>query len=166
MTKHVIPICLAAFDFIEAGVCALARDWARAWYWAAAAKEKADEEKRQAEEKAREKLVKRAKEKISAWAKANNPGDVALAWATVDGAVDPWRAIYAYSQAHTGRDFVKDLLKAGAKAFVAVFSETRAQMNAKSIWARDIVRYSQILPGMLDDLTSEELNALKEQDYY
>lgn len=36
MSKHAIPICLAAFDFIEAGVCALARDWARAWYWAAA----------------------------------------------------------------------------------------------------------------------------------
>lgn len=36
MSKHAIPICLAAFDFIEAGVCTLARDWARAWYWAAA----------------------------------------------------------------------------------------------------------------------------------
>ena len=35
MTKHAIPVCLAAFDFIEAAVCLVARDYARAWYWAA-----------------------------------------------------------------------------------------------------------------------------------
>ena len=36
MSKHAIPICLAAFDFIEAAVCLVARDYARVWYWAAA----------------------------------------------------------------------------------------------------------------------------------
>lgn len=133
---------------------------------AAAAKEKAAEEKRNAEAKAREKLVKSAKEKISAWAKANNPGDVALAWATVDGVVDPWRAIYAYEQTRASAAFLDTLLKGGAKAFVAVFADIRRELKIKTAWARDIVRYSQILPGMLDDLTSEELKALKEQDYY
>jgi hypothetical protein len=34
--KHVIPFCLAAFDFVEVAVCLAQRDWARAWYWAAA----------------------------------------------------------------------------------------------------------------------------------
>ena len=29
MSKHAIPICLAAFDFIEAAVCLVARDYAR-----------------------------------------------------------------------------------------------------------------------------------------
>ena len=133
---------------------------------AAAAKEKAAEEKRQAEVKAREKLVKRAKEKVAAWAKANNPGDVALAWATVNGAVDPWRAIYAYEQTFASAAFLDTLLKGGAKAFVAVFADTRNQLKTKSAWARDIVRLSKILPGMLDDLTSEELKALNAQDYY
>lgn len=133
---------------------------------AAAAKEKAAEEKKAAEAQARVKLVKRAKEKISAWAKANNPGDVALAWATVDGAVDPWRAIYAYEQTRASAAFLDTLLKGGARAFVAVFADTRNQLKSKSAWARDIVRLSRILPGMLDDLTSEELKALKGQDYY
>lgn len=133
---------------------------------AAAAKEKAAEEKRQAEAKAREKLVKRAKEKVAAWAKANNPGDVALAWATVNGTVDPWRAIYAYEQTRASAAFLDTLLKGGAKAFVAVFADTRAQLKSKSAWARDIVRLSRILPGMLDDLTSEELKALKEHDFW
>ena len=133
---------------------------------AAAAKKKAAEAKKDAEAKAREKLVKSAKEKISAWAKANNPGDVALAWATVNGAVDPWRAIYAYEQTRASAAFLGTLLKGGAKAFVAVFADIRNALKAKSAWARDIVRYSQILPGMLDDLTSEELKALKEQDWY
>lgn len=36
MSKHAIPVCLAAFDFIEAAVCLVARDYARAWYWSAA----------------------------------------------------------------------------------------------------------------------------------
>ena len=133
---------------------------------AAAAKEKAAEEKKAAEAQARENLVKRAKEKISAWAKANNPGDVALAWATVNGAVDPWRAIYAYEQTRASAAFLDTLLKGGAKAFVAVFSDIRRELKIKTAWARDIVRYSRILPGMLDELTSEELKALKEPDYY
>ena len=132
---------------------------------AAAAKEKAAEAKKYAEAKAREKLVKSAKEKISAWAKANNPGDVALAWATVDGAVDPWRAIYAYEQTRARAAFLDTLLKGGAKAFVAVFADTRKELQSKRAWASDIVRFSRILPGMLDDLTSEELKALKEQEY-
>ena len=133
---------------------------------AAEAKKKAAEAKKAVEAKAREKLVKSAKEKISAWAKANNPGDVALAWATVNGAVDPWRAIYAYEQTRASAAFLGTLLKGGAKAFVAVFADIRNALKAKSAWARDIVRYSKILPGMLDDLTSEELKALKEQDWY
>lgn len=37
MSKHVIPIGLAAFDLIEAVVCAVQRDWARVVYWASAA---------------------------------------------------------------------------------------------------------------------------------
>ncbi|MBO7685834.1 MAG: ParB/RepB/Spo0J family partition protein [Kiritimatiellae bacterium] len=133
---------------------------------AAEAKRKAAEEKKGAEAKAREKLVKSAKEKISAWAKKNNPGDVALAWATVNGAVDPWRAIYAYEQTRASAAFLDTLLKGGANAFVAVFADTRTQLETKSAWSRDIVRLSQILPGMLDDLTSEELKALKEQEYF
>ena len=133
---------------------------------AAAARKKAAEAKKDAEAKAREKLVKSAKEKVSAWAQANNPGDVALAWATVNGAVDPWRAIYAYEQTRASAAALDGLLKKGAPAFVAVFADTRAQLKSKSAWARDIVRLSQILPGMLDDLTSEELKALKEQDWY
>lgn len=133
---------------------------------AAAAKEKAAEEKRHAEAQAREKLVKRAKEKVAAWAKANNPGDVALAWATVNGAVDPWRAIYAYEQTRASAAFLDTLLKGGEKAFVAVFADIRRELKIKQAWARDIVWLSRILPGMLDDLTSEELKALNEQDYY
>ena len=39
MSKHAIPVCLAAFDFIEAAVCLVARDYARAWYWAAYARD-------------------------------------------------------------------------------------------------------------------------------
>jgi len=37
MSKHVIPILLAAFDLVEAVVCAFQRDWARVMYWASAA---------------------------------------------------------------------------------------------------------------------------------
>ena len=37
MSKHLIPALLAAFDLIEAGVCAFQRDWARVLYWASAA---------------------------------------------------------------------------------------------------------------------------------
>lgn len=37
MSKHVIPILLAAFDLVEAVVCAFSRDWARCLYWASAA---------------------------------------------------------------------------------------------------------------------------------
>ena len=34
--RHIIPICLAAFDFVEAAICAWCHDYARSWYWAAA----------------------------------------------------------------------------------------------------------------------------------
>lgn len=37
MSKHLIPVMLAVFDLIEAGVCAFERDWARVLYWASAA---------------------------------------------------------------------------------------------------------------------------------
>lgn len=37
MSKHLIPIGLAAFDLIEAAVCAFQRDWARVVYWVSAA---------------------------------------------------------------------------------------------------------------------------------
>ena len=141
-------------------------------YGAGKAEKKAAEKMREAKERkeeerqlAREKLVASAKAKVAAWAKANNPGDVALAWATVDGAVDPWRAIYAYEQTRARAAFLDTLLKGGAKAFVAVFADTRKELQSKRAWASDIVRFSRILPGMLDDLTSEELKALKEQEY-
>ncbi|MBR4654158.1 MAG: hypothetical protein IKO72_12440 [Kiritimatiellae bacterium] len=34
--RHIIPICLAAFDFVEAVICVWYHDYARSWYWAAA----------------------------------------------------------------------------------------------------------------------------------
>ena len=34
--RHILPLCLAAVDLIEAAVCVWCRDYARAWYWAAA----------------------------------------------------------------------------------------------------------------------------------
>lgn len=37
MSKHIIPLGLAAVDIIEAAVCAIQRDWARALYWASVA---------------------------------------------------------------------------------------------------------------------------------
>lgn len=37
MSKHLLPIGLAAFDLIEAAVCAFQRDWARVVYWVSAA---------------------------------------------------------------------------------------------------------------------------------
>ncbi len=35
-TRHIIPLVLTIFDFVEAAVCAICGDYARAWYWAAA----------------------------------------------------------------------------------------------------------------------------------
>lgn len=37
MSKHILPIMLAGVDIVEAAVCAIHRDWARALYWASAA---------------------------------------------------------------------------------------------------------------------------------
>lgn len=37
MSKHLIPLMLAAFDLVEALVCLCQRDTARALYWASAA---------------------------------------------------------------------------------------------------------------------------------
>lgn len=35
--KHVVPAALAAFDVVEAVICVAQGDWARSWYWIAAA---------------------------------------------------------------------------------------------------------------------------------
>ncbi len=37
MSKHTMPALLAAADILAAAVCAWHRDWARAFYWFAAA---------------------------------------------------------------------------------------------------------------------------------
>lgn len=133
---------------------------------AAAAKKKAAEAKEAAEAKAREKLVKSAKEKISAWANKNDPGKAALEWATVDGAVDPWRAVVVALEARFNYGTLWKLIDKGANHFVYLVNcACGDQLKSKSVWSCDIMRLSKIMPTMLDGLTPEELKALKEERY-
>lgn len=133
---------------------------------AAAAKKKAAEAKKDAEAKAREKLVKSAKEKISAWAKKNDPGKAALEWATVDGAVDPWRAVVVALEARFSYGDLWKLIDKGAKHFVYLFDcACGTQLKTQQFWASDIVRLAKVMPHMLDDLTPDEIKALKESMY-
>ena len=133
---------------------------------AAEAKKKAAEAKINAEAKAREKLVKSAKEKISAWAKKNDPGKAALEWATVDGAVDPWRAVVVAMETRFGHGELWKLLDKGAKHFAYLVNcACGTQLKTQQAWACDIMRLSRVMPSMLDGLTPEELKALKEERY-
>ena len=133
---------------------------------AAEAKKKAAEEKKSAEAKAREKLVKSAKEKISAWAKKNDPGKAALEWATVDGAVDPWRAVIVAMVTRFNYGELWKLVDKGEKHFVYLVDCTCAtQLKTRQAWAQDIVKLAKVMPGMLDGLAPEEIKALKESTY-
>lgn len=133
---------------------------------AANAKRKAAEEKKGVEAKAREKLVKSAKEKISAWAKKNDPGKAALEWATVDGAVDPWRAVVVALEARFSYGELWKLVENGAKHFVYLVNcACGTQLKSQHVWGSDIVRLAKVMPQMLDGLTPEEIKALKESMY-
>ena len=133
---------------------------------AAAAKKKAAEAKKDAEAKAREKLVKSAKEKISAWAKKNDPGKAALEWATVDGAVDPWRAVVVALEARFSYGELWKLVEKGEKHFVYLVNcACGTQLKTQQVWSSDIVRLAKVMPQMLDGLTPDEINALKGSMY-
>lgn len=126
----------------------------------------AKEQKEEEREKARAKVFSSARSKVAAWAKANDPGAVALLWATVDGAIDPWRLLYVVCVAGLSVDTARLLKDKNRPAyFVSTFKNIKEEMLSGRTWAREILRYAAIMPGLLDDMTAEEMKELKARDY-
>ena len=123
---------------------------------AAEAKRKAAEAKKNAEAVAREKLVSSVKEKVSTWAKKNDPGKAALEWATVNGAVDPWRAVVVAMMVRFGYGELWKLIDKGARHFVyMVDCACGTELKTQQAWANDIMRLSKVMPSVLEGLTAD-----------